>query len=129
VGWESLSAVLTGFIAASVPLAKWLLSTWATKVKENDQLRARDIDSQIKQISTFAHNLKDTANILRTQLEDHTKRLRASELRMIQLEDRLDKVLEEVTDITRNLRVDINNQIRTEILKLKKETIMVRTKK
>ena len=120
--------IITGCFAVAAPIVKWLLNDWFNKTKEIEKLKAQ-------QTANLLDRFKRDIDALGVKLRAFEQRLNDYDRTAVRMQANVEMVSSLVTEsiqsaerISSNLKGEIKEAVKTELINLKNKAVMVKTK-
>lgn len=118
-----------GLTAVLIPAVKWLISDWHKKGKELQKLKEKQVSDTMMDLKEEVKRVLGQMLVLQTDIRHYAARIKSNEKMINELCDKIRTNVSENKNISRNIQQDLKEIVRSEIIKLAKDAVLIRDKK
>lgn len=121
-------AVVGAAVGVGGPVFKWLISDWFAKSQKLEEMNRNRMNNVLIRFEGELDELKPQIQNLRQSLADHKVVLARTQSQVEMISELLDRSIKQASDISLNLDSKVKDEVRTEILNLKNQLMMIKKK-
>ena len=121
-------AVVGAAVGVGGPVFKWLISDWFAKSQKLEEMNRNRMNHVLIRFEGELDELKPQIRNLRQSLADHKVVLARTQSQVEMISELLDRSIKQASDISLNLDSKVKDEVRTEILNLKNQLMMIKKK-
>lgn len=124
-----LAEVLIGLCGVLIAAAKWLISDWAKKATQVEELKAKNAALQLSRFDEGMKRLSAITDRHEASLKEHGAKIDALVIEMVTHRNEMKETRRDMSDFMVNINGKIQNMIKTEVVDLTKKLMLIRSKK
>ena len=130
--WKTVGIVIgitTGFFAIAGPIAKWVIADWFKKAKEIEKLKGEQTKNLLDRFQRDINSLGTKLRSFEQKISDYEKTAIRMQSNIDTIMTLIDSSLKSAEKISVNLDDKIRGHVRTEVLALKDQLLLIRNKR
>lgn len=125
---EAIGAIVAG-VALLVPAIKWLISDWAKKSTELEELKRANQAAALNRFNDDVRDFRIAIDGIQAQIKELASNLTMNRKEIINLEEKLADTAKLLATYTSAIDDKVKNMIKSEITNLTQKLMLIRSKK
>lgn len=125
---EAIGAIVAG-VALLVPAIKWLISDWAKKSEQIEELKRVNQSAALNRFNEDVKDFRSAIDRIQSEIKDLSANITLSRQEIIKLKTDLSDTAKLLATYTNAIDDKVKNMIKTEITNLTQKLMLIRSKK